>query len=238
MSGTSRNTLGNLGSLRLCAFVSDVCQPSIMSGVHRQFRMSNDTWLGSSQAHSQNQHVRWNPDVAPRLNSDKLMLPPQSIHLPDWLLEISWYYDPNQHICQRGCRFFIPYQDKLMLLPPWTYLPERVPDLLSLIKRSWLMCHVGCGAMSGFGANMLVHVPTSAAFPIVALSHPQTFEPYLGISVVLTIILVSDLQLWELGSVMYFLLPKWLRDMHVCVRVCVLRLSISSHHNRLRYPKL
>ena len=25
------------------------------------------------------------------------------------LVEISWCYYPNQHICQRGCRIFIPY---------------------------------------------------------------------------------------------------------------------------------
>ena len=33
------------------------------------------------------------------------------------LIKISWCYYPNQHICQRGCRIFITYQDKLVLLP-------------------------------------------------------------------------------------------------------------------------
>ena len=36
------------------------------------------------------------------------------------LIKMNWCYYPNQHICQRRCPDFIPYWDKLILLPQST----------------------------------------------------------------------------------------------------------------------
>ena len=53
------------------------------------------------------------------------------------LTKLSWCYYPNQHICQRRCPDFIPYRDKLILLPHSTYVPKRVPDVYPFFRLSW-----------------------------------------------------------------------------------------------------
>ena len=67
--------------------------------------------------------VRCNPDVGPRLTSgvpEQLKLLPSSTYLPEGvtrllpLIEISWCYYPNQHICQSGLPDLYP-----LLSPGW-----------------------------------------------------------------------------------------------------------------------
>ena len=55
-----------------------------------------------------------------------------------------------------GCLLVFPYKDKLMLLPPLTYLPERVPDFYPLLREvdvpCWVWSNVRVGAdMFGVG---------------------------------------------------------------------------------------
>ena len=50
------------------------------------------------------------------------------------LIKMNWCYNPNQHICQRRCPDFIPYWDKLILLPQSTYVPERLPGVYPFLR--------------------------------------------------------------------------------------------------------
>ena len=56
-----------------------------------KLRAENHLYNRLANLENEHEHVRCNPDVAPRLNSDKLMLLPQSTYLPE------------------GCPIFVPY---------------------------------------------------------------------------------------------------------------------------------
>ena len=76
------------------------------------------------------------------------MLLPQSTNLPEGVIEIIWCCYRNQHVCQRGCRIFsIPYQDKLMLLPPINiFAREGASAGFLFLAQISKMSHVGRGS--------------------------------------------------------------------------------------------
>ena len=101
--------------------------------------------LGNGQKHCKNQCFcpTKTTKTIPQWLEDDLQIFSDScaIHLRGFnpaeslsLIKMNWCYYPNQHICQRRCPDFIPYWDKLILLPQSTYVPERVPGVYPFLR--------------------------------------------------------------------------------------------------------
>ena len=101
--------------------------------------------LGNGQKHCKNQCFcpTKTTKIIPQWLEDDLQIFSDScaIHLRGFnpaeslsLIKMNWCYYPNQHIYQRRCPDFIPYWDKLILLPQSTYVPERLPGVYPFLR--------------------------------------------------------------------------------------------------------